>query len=189
MYVHKQTNKQTNKQTRPGYERSLNTPTGNAASLQYNQIVQLNSIKFAMVAHLKGKEPDPVFGDVIAEHFRLKAGSILTECRKWADEGGTAIEGFTAAVAELKTLLKKIAPIDVAAAEAEGATAADATAPAAIEGGGKKALSTEGGEGEGGAKEGKETEAQQGSETEVLEAEAGLKLAAAAAGATKAEGN
>jgi hypothetical protein len=108
----------------------------------YNQEVQLNNVKHAMVSHLQGK-PNPVFGDVLAAHFGLKAVSILRDCQKWCDEGLVSAE-YVAAVAELRTLLLAIAP------EAGSVVPALVTPAGAFEGGGGAAGFSGGGSGGGG---------------------------------------
>lgn len=57
----------------PGYERSMNTPEGDARSRQYNLQVQQNNIRYAMLDNLKAAQRHfPEFEEVIRGHLRLR---------------------------------------------------------------------------------------------------------------------
>ena len=92
----------------PGYERSIGTPEGDSKNKHYNSDVRLNNIKYAMLAHLK--TPDPIFGDVITAHFKLRRDFIMQQCEKWVSEetGVSKTAAMKAATEELKTLLAKL---------------------------------------------------------------------------------
>ena len=60
------------------YERSIGTPEGDKKNQNYNADVRINNVKYAMLAHLK--TPDPIFGDVITAHFRIRRDFIVEQC-------------------------------------------------------------------------------------------------------------
>lgn len=69
----------------PGYEHWIGSEYGNQQSTQYNQDLQLYSVKYAMIDQLRN--PCPEFEDVIRAHFYMKKDRILEEVQSWLKPG------------------------------------------------------------------------------------------------------
>jgi ubiquitin-protein ligase len=68
----------------PGYESDMNTAHGIEKSKQYNQLVRLNCMKYAMIDQILN--PSKHFEDVIKKHFIMKRKYIINICKKWVDD-------------------------------------------------------------------------------------------------------
>uniref|UniRef100_A0A915E4H5 UBC core domain-containing protein n=1 Tax=Ditylenchus dipsaci TaxID=166011 RepID=A0A915E4H5_9BILA len=88
----------------PGYENSMNTPSGKTRSQEYNSNIQLQTVRWAMVESLK--RPSLAFENVIQAHFRLKKEEILKQVNNWIE----LEEAITTAnrSAEMKNVLLKL---------------------------------------------------------------------------------
>ena len=64
----------------PGYE----TISRAEESRKYNEKIQINNIKYAMIDHIKN--PDKDFKDLIYNHFKLNKDKIINKINKWLDE-------------------------------------------------------------------------------------------------------
>jgi len=68
----------------PSYESSMNTPSGDRESRYYNENVQVNNIRWAMIEQIKN--PVPGFEDVISQHFKLKRQELMEQMGNWIKE-------------------------------------------------------------------------------------------------------
>lgn len=68
----------------PGFERSMGTDEGNGKNAAYNAKIRCHTMQLAILEALK--KPSPIFGQVVRDHFRLKASRVLAQLRKWSDE-------------------------------------------------------------------------------------------------------
>ncbi len=68
----------------PGFEGSLGTKQGNAASQQYNASIRRHTLKTAIHDQLKNRKS--VFRDVILRHCLRKRGKLLAQCERWEKE-------------------------------------------------------------------------------------------------------
>jgi len=65
----------------PSVEKMRATSEGAATSAEYNFGVQLNTMRWAMIAHLR--RPPPGFEQVVRHHFRLLRGRIMRTAARW----------------------------------------------------------------------------------------------------------
>jgi baculoviral IAP repeat-containing protein 6 len=65
----------------PGYQSSYGTPHGMERSAKYNEDVQANNIKWAIIDAITN--PDPCFADIIKTHFKLKKNDIIQMATEW----------------------------------------------------------------------------------------------------------
>ena len=72
--------------SQPGYQRTMGTPSGTAASNHYNQAVRFGTLQHAIMGQMRF--PSPVFKDACLKHFALKKAEILSQCHTWMKEGG-----------------------------------------------------------------------------------------------------
>ncbi|XP_077981781.1 uncharacterized protein LOC144436793 [Glandiceps talaboti] len=89
----------------PGYEQEIGTDSGRKHSKEYNQEVKINSIKYAMVAHLQ--RPQPGFEEIIQTHFYLKKDRLLQEMEAWLKDTPKDSK-LQKQVNNLRTELKKL---------------------------------------------------------------------------------
>ena len=66
----------------PGFERTLHTPAGKAASEQYNRSQQYNTVKYSMLPALQNKVPKG-FEEALKLHFTLKSEGIKAQVKEW----------------------------------------------------------------------------------------------------------
>jgi len=59
----------------PGYESTINTPSGQASSRIYSNNIEVQTVRVAMVGQLQ--QPSQGFEDVIRSHFKVKGADIL----------------------------------------------------------------------------------------------------------------
>jgi hypothetical protein len=57
----------------PGYEADMNTPHGKQQSIEYNEVIQLGTIRWTTTEQLRN--PCPGFEEAIRTHFKLKTPS------------------------------------------------------------------------------------------------------------------
>jgi len=69
----------------PGYESNMNTAEGTKQSVQYNEVIRVATLQWAIIDQLK--HPSPGFEEAIKIHFRLKRDDIMKHCQKWIAEG------------------------------------------------------------------------------------------------------
>jgi ubiquitin-protein ligase len=65
----------------PGYEVDMDTPHGKQENMQYNEVIRVATIRWAMTEQLRN--PSPGFEDVIKTHFKLKQDVIIKQIRGW----------------------------------------------------------------------------------------------------------
>ena len=70
----------------PGYEKSMNTPSGQSRNFDYTDNIRLENIRVAMVGMLKSKNE---YSEFIREHFRLKKEEIFSTINQWISESKT----------------------------------------------------------------------------------------------------
>ena len=68
----------------PGYERSRGTPSGTAASREYDANIRQATVKWAMLEMLRN--PPEAFSTVIRQHFYLKRTAIMRQVSSWIQE-------------------------------------------------------------------------------------------------------
>jgi len=68
----------------PGYERSMNTPSGIKHSNDYNDNIRFGTVAYSMIQQIKN--PKPWYKDFIHEHFKLKKDEILSTIEEWKNE-------------------------------------------------------------------------------------------------------
>lgn len=76
-----------------------------AESLEYNKIIMVNTIRWAMLDQLKNKTS--IFADVIHEHFRLKRHTIDQQIEKWTKSLSKSAE-YKKIAKELSILILKL---------------------------------------------------------------------------------
>jgi len=65
----------------PGYQSSYGTPSGMETSRKYNEEVQSNNIRWAIIDNILN--PVPEFADIIKTHFSIKKNEIIKLAEKW----------------------------------------------------------------------------------------------------------
>ena len=65
----------------PGYQSSYGTPSGMETSRKYNEEVQSNNIRWAIIDNILN--PVPEFADIIKTHFSIKKSEIIKLAEKW----------------------------------------------------------------------------------------------------------
>ncbi|EKX50408.1 hypothetical protein GUITHDRAFT_44246, partial [Guillardia theta CCMP2712] len=68
----------------PGYELQKSSPEGRRRSREYNDTIRLNTVRYAMLEHLRN--PPMGFEDLVRAHFKELRNFVLGECRRWARE-------------------------------------------------------------------------------------------------------
>ncbi|XP_013420743.1 baculoviral IAP repeat-containing protein 6 isoform X2 [Lingula anatina] len=90
----------------PGYEQEIGTDVGKKHSQEYNLDVQINNIKYAIIAQLHN--PSQGFEDVIKTHFYLKRERLIQEVEGWvACQKSSKLER---AFQNMKQELRKLQP-------------------------------------------------------------------------------
>ena len=66
----------------PGYERDMGSSYGRSQSDTYNQNIQHETVRVAMIGMLQ----DPPFGfeEIIRQHFKLKKEELKDQLAKWS---------------------------------------------------------------------------------------------------------
>ncbi|MEW5298580.1 MAG: hypothetical protein WDW36_001686 [Sanguina aurantia] len=94
----------------PGYEKTHNTDAGRYLSRDYNKVIQLGTIRYAMIDMLK--HPLPEFHTVIRTHFRLRRDFIRAMLKGWVVEAQSCDRSHAgqleSAAAELDVLLRAL---------------------------------------------------------------------------------
>jgi len=67
----------------PGWEKLMGTESGNIKSLEYNNNLYPNTIKFAMIEMIK--KPPIGFEDIVNNHFKLNNNKIIKTINKWKE--------------------------------------------------------------------------------------------------------
>ena len=65
----------------PGHERSINTEQGKKRSLEYNENIIINNIKYAIIEQIKN--PPKGYEIIIMEHFKRKKEDIINKINYW----------------------------------------------------------------------------------------------------------
>ena len=65
----------------PGYQSSYGTPSGMETSRKYNEEVQSNNIRWAIIDNILN--PVPEFADIIKTHFSIKKNEIIKLVENW----------------------------------------------------------------------------------------------------------
>ncbi len=86
----------------PGYQNSMGTPTGQAQSRAYNENIQKQNVRYAIIEQIKN--PPRGYEEIIHKHFSLQKVRILDTIEKWKD-GSTE---WTQLYDEAKTLLNNL---------------------------------------------------------------------------------
>jgi ubiquitin-protein ligase len=86
----------------PGYQNSMGTPTGQAQSRAYNENIQKQNVRYAIIEQIKN--PPRGYEEIIHKHFSLQKVRILDTIEKWKD-GSTE---WTQLYDEAKTLLDNL---------------------------------------------------------------------------------
>ena len=68
----------------PGYESTMGTPEGDKKSRNYNDLIRMETVRWAMVETLK--RPPLGFEQVVKTHFKLRKEAVLQQVAKWSDE-------------------------------------------------------------------------------------------------------
>jgi baculoviral IAP repeat-containing protein 6 len=91
----------------PSYEAQRGTAEGDQRSKEYNETLQYNTIRYAMIEQLR--TPPPEFENVIKMHFLLERDNILKQCESWLQAStATGKPKFARLVDELKKELAKL---------------------------------------------------------------------------------
>jgi len=95
----------------PSYESSMNTAHGDSASTQYNEVIKIGAIQWAMIDNIKN--PRKGFEDVIIKHFTFKRQEIMDQMIKWLEIAKTSEDSnhhsnMLKFVKELYQLLSKL---------------------------------------------------------------------------------
>ncbi len=97
----------------PGYESSMNTPKGEQQSRQYNEVIRLATIRWAMLEQIRN--PPLGFEEVAKTHFKLKRLEIMQQCQQWIKEAKESkspghLDKLQKLVDELKKELQALDP-------------------------------------------------------------------------------
>lgn len=68
----------------PSYEAQRDTKEGDEASAAYNEQIQYNTIRWAMLDAIRN--PPKGFEEVIRQHFLITRHLILQECASWLEK-------------------------------------------------------------------------------------------------------
>ncbi|KAI3413664.1 Baculoviral IAP repeat-containing protein 6 [Globodera pallida] len=93
----------------PGYERYNNTQQGDLASQRYNAVIQVATVRWAILEQLK--RPPIELESVVQLHFWLKRDEISDQIKGWIKEWkkrGKQDNRFSATADELEKLLKQV---------------------------------------------------------------------------------
>jgi ubiquitin-protein ligase len=91
----------------PGYESEINTSLGQSKSKSYNNIIQYENIKWAMIDQIKN--PPHGYEEVVKNHFKLKKDDIINIIDKWNLESNENNKSkMTNEVTNLKELLNNL---------------------------------------------------------------------------------
>jgi len=97
----------------PGYEAEMNTAYGKKESLEYNEVIQLATIRWAMTDQLRN--PSPGLEETIRTHFKMKSSLIIAQMNQWLKEAQTSktaghFQKLKKVVNELQVELQKLIP-------------------------------------------------------------------------------
>jgi len=67
----------------PGYQSSYGTAQGKKQSDQYNSVIEVATIKYAMIEMMR--RPPSWARDLVRSHFCLHRDNIMAQCRKWSE--------------------------------------------------------------------------------------------------------
>lgn len=91
----------------PGYEKQLNTLQGQAKSKSYNNNIQYENIRWAMIDQIKN--PPHGYEEVVKNHFKLKKNDIINVVDKWNSESDVTNKSkMNNEVTNLKKLLNNL---------------------------------------------------------------------------------
>lgn len=94
----------------PGYESTMNTEYGDKQSEEYNHVIKIATLKWAILDMIKNTPAE--FEDVIKSHFKLRKDKIKTQMKKWIEESRTGTESQQSEVKKLaeniNSLLKEL---------------------------------------------------------------------------------
>ena len=82
----------------PGYEASINTPQGKAASDRYNKNINIQTLNYAILYPLKLAINTPdrtIFKVIILTHFALKKADLLVQLTQWGLSNSNAGKHYT----------------------------------------------------------------------------------------------
>ena len=91
----------------PGYEHKMSTPEGQNISKLYNNNIQYENIRWAMIDQLNN--PPPGYEDVVKNHFKIKKNDIINVVDKWNLESNEKYKSkMTEEITKLKNLLNNL---------------------------------------------------------------------------------
>lgn len=91
----------------PGYEREMNTPSGKSKSKSYNNNIQLENIRWAMIDQINN--PPLGYKEVVKNHFKLKKNNIIDIVDKWVLESNEKNKSkMESEVTKLKEILNNM---------------------------------------------------------------------------------
>jgi ubiquitin-protein ligase len=90
----------------PGYQDSMGTPHGTLQSNAYNDDIRLQTMKWAILDHLKN--PIDAWKIIINNHFYYKKDDVIETCSKWVDEAMTKKAEYKNVFEEIKKYLNKL---------------------------------------------------------------------------------
>eukprot|EP01119_Soliformovum_irregulare_P016147 TRINITY_DN463_c0_g1_i1.p1 TRINITY_DN463_c0_g1~~TRINITY_DN463_c0_g1_i1.p1 ORF type:complete len:692 (-),score=204.00 TRINITY_DN463_c0_g1_i1:151-2226(-) len=104
----------------PGYESDMNTPHGKQQSQEYNDVIRLGTLRWAIVEQLR--TPSQGFEEVIKNHFLLKIPSLITQMKAWLKEAKLSktvgqFQRTVKLVQDMRVELEKLDPSSVSLLE------------------------------------------------------------------------
>ena len=88
----------------PGYESTMNTPSGIEKSLKYTENIRLETIRVGMISAIKNKIQS--YENFIEQYFKFKKDEIIETVTKWVEESKYNKTDMELAAFELFELLK-----------------------------------------------------------------------------------
>jgi ubiquitin-protein ligase len=91
----------------PGYERLMNTSAGKIKSEEYNNNIQIETIKWCMINMINN--PPLGYEQVVLEHFKIKKQNIIEQVDKWLEKSHSKYKSkLELEINNLKKVLNKL---------------------------------------------------------------------------------
>lgn len=90
----------------PGYERDMHTPKGKQRSADYNEVIQLGTMEWAINHQINN--PPLGYELITKEHFKRKKDDIIKLCETWISKADKLKEQMTNVFANIKTSLDSL---------------------------------------------------------------------------------
>jgi len=90
----------------PGYERDMHTPKGKQRSADYNEVIQLGTMEWAINHQINN--PPLGYELITKEHFKRKKDDIIKLCETWISKANKLKEQMTNVFANIKTSLDSL---------------------------------------------------------------------------------